>query len=100
MCPSLWFCRRVFLSCFDVFAKFVEPRTEILGVAVIDESPIAWMRRADPKRTFYGTPILLRAAGRFPGVGDNPVCIAALRAVQLLDAIKVGQTVAVDDYVL
>ena len=89
-----------FLSFPNSIPEFVELRTETLGVAIGCESSIPLVWSAHAKRMFDRTPVLLGTAGCFPGVGNDPVRIAAVRAIQLLYAVQISQAMPVDDYIV
>lgn len=61
---------------------------------------VAAMGHPTAKRMFYWAPVLFGATGRFPSVGDNTVSVAAICAVQLLDAVQICQAMTIENDVL
>ena len=57
---------------------------------------IAVMRILNSPRVLDRTPVLLGSPGNFHGVGQHPVPIRAVHAVEAFDGVQVSQFVAVN----
>jgi hypothetical protein len=58
------------------------------------------MRIGGPAGMLDRAPELFRAPGDLARIGDQPVGIAAIDAVQLLDPVQIGEMLPVDDDVV
>jgi hypothetical protein len=67
-----------------------------LRVTVVEKDVVSLMRRWDGASVFDRAPILLGASGDFTHVRDQPVGVAAERAVHLFDCVQIRELVAID----
>ncbi|MPL82868.1 hypothetical protein SDC9_28817 [bioreactor metagenome] len=73
---------------------------ERLGIAEIAELAVIDMRALHPPRVLDRAPVFLGPRRHLADIGDDAVAIAAIHAVQLLDAVQIGQVMAVDHHMV
>ena len=75
----------------DQLSELFKPNTKPVGVAIIEELPIAPMGRLGANCMFDGAPILFGPSGDFLYVCDKPVRIAAIDAIPLFYPVLIGE---------
>ena len=66
-------------------------------IAVVDEMAGTVMLAQGTAGVFDRAPELFCSRGDFSRIGENAVSIAAIKAIQLLDGVQIGQMVAIHD---
>jgi len=84
----------------ELFTKFVETGAITAGITKFEKLVIALMRVGDLECVLDRAPILLCPAADFPDVSDDAVGVTAIRAVQRLDPVQIGEMPAVEYDVL
>ena len=66
-----------------------------VGVTVVHKAAVARMRAEHSARVLYRAPVLLSAGPHLSNVSEHPVCVRAVRAVELLDEVEIGKMFAI-----
>jgi hypothetical protein len=69
-------------------------------VSVVEEEVVSLMWRWERTGVLDRTPVVFRAGGHFTDIRDQPVGVAAERAVDLFDTVEIRELVPIDHEVL
>jgi len=86
-----WFCSCTQISRLKGVAQQRHLALYVFGVAVGDKAIVSGMRRWRLGRVLYRTPVLFRPTGDLASIGNDAVCVAAVRTVHALKGIEIGK---------
>ena len=70
---------------------------ETVRIAVIGENRIARVRANKAASVLDRAPILFGATGNFTHIGDEPIAIRIISAIELFENVQVGEMMTVED---
>ena len=70
---------------------------ETVRIAVIGEIRIARVRANKAPSVLDRAPILFGATGNFTDIGDEPIAIRIISAIELFENVQVGEMMTVED---
>jgi len=70
---------------------------EIVRIAVIGQNRIARVRANKAPSVLDRAPILFGATGNFTDIGDEPIAIRIISAIELFENVQVGEMMTVED---